>query len=181
MSKLFGFIALTILITAFFGTNLYVAVNKILEGRRVSQIVVPPMTYVPAEYEPIAKTVYMCCRVKTEIPGHVVKRWTDLNPEIDVLLYDDEECAAFADQLGWGQQYRSIKDGPIRADLWRLLLLHKHGGYYSDIDNIPHVPLKKMGSADFVVSLGVGRGSLNPAFLKAPPNHPILRLSLIHI
>ena len=37
--------------------------------------------------------------------------------------------------------FDSIKDGPIKADIFRICILAKYGGVYSDIDNIILEPL----------------------------------------
>lgn len=41
--------------------------------------------------------------------------------------------------------FQWIPDGPIKADFWRVCVLHTFGGVYSDADNEPLVPL-----SDFV-------------------------------
>jgi len=109
--------------------------------------------------------------------------WEVLNPEIQTHLFDDLMIVRYL-LKNFGRThvnlFKSIPDGPIRADFWRICVLLKEGGAYSDIDNVPLVPLK-----DFVdprVHLvtcssywAAMRFHFNPNFIVAQKNCPVLR------
>jgi hypothetical protein len=70
--------------------------------------------------------------------------WKNLNPDYEIKLYDNELCKNFLLEE-YSQLYLDIfnfiPDGPIKADFWRLCILYKYGGVYSDADNEPLLPL----------------------------------------
>lgn len=83
--------------------------------------------------------------------------WVQLNPEYTLYLFDDQ------DLVGWLAYYAEaaaqealtmleehllrIGQGQLlgvhRADLWRILVLNKHGGVYIDVDIVPARPLRE--------------------------------------
>ena len=71
-----------------------------------------------------------------------------------------------------------LKDGPIKADFWRICALYKYGGIYSDIDIEPLIPLSKFiePNVSFVTCSAYRRGLLfNPSFIIAPKESIILK------
>ena len=89
------------------------------------------------------KTLYFCNKTLDNMETYS-NNWKRLNPEYDIKLYDDEMCEQFLFNE-YGQLYLDIfkflKDGLIKADFWRLCVLYKYGGVYSDIDNEPFIPI----------------------------------------
>ena len=75
----------------------------------------------------------------------------------------------------------SLKDGPIRADFWRLCILYKKGGIYSDIDNLPYVAIKDFIEKDIdLVTCIADHETLvyNPNLIIVKPNNDIIKLVL---
>lgn len=74
------------------------------------------------------------------------ENWKRLNPEYNIILYDDELCKKFLleefSQLHL-DIFNFLQHGPIKADFWRLCILYKYGGLYVDADIEPLVPLKE--------------------------------------
>ena len=93
------------------------------------------------------KNIFLCCKNKNDVPDKVVKNWQSLNIGYDVKLYDDNECIDFLTKE-YGNEYSKFFEelpyGPIKADFWRLCILHKYGGIYSDIDIEPFESLTKI-------------------------------------
>ncbi len=142
-----------------------------------------------SENKKVNKTIYMCYKHK-DIPPKVIRNWEDMNPGWKVALYDDHECSQFLHKYypHVAGVYDSIKHGPIRADLWRICVLHKYGGVYADIDLKPLVPLDAMGIHNPQVALAAVIGIYNEfwqekndvvqSFIYSPyPGNPIFSIS----
>lgn len=136
-----------------------------------------------ADNKAIPKSIYICYRDKN-VPDGMIEGISLLNPGYSVDLFGDKECREF---LGgeFGSDYADcfsyIKDGPIRADFWRVCMLYKKGGAYFDAD-VEHV----LGIEDYLqrestfltstswASAGCGNGSMNPIVLMSRPGNPVL-------
>ena len=72
----------------------------------------------------IPKVIYMCHKHLSEISKYSLN-WKILNPEYDIKLYDDNLCQQFL--LNEYSQlhldiFNFLKDGPIKADFWRICI-----------------------------------------------------------
>lgn len=78
--------------------------------------------------------------------------WELYNPGYNVTVFNDKDCQAFIhSEYGENEakQFAYIRDGPIKADLFRVLYLYRRGGWWADVDLIPLTPLATiMGSND---------------------------------
>ena len=94
----------------------------------------------------IPKTIYLCYKNKN-IPRYIIPNWQKLNPNYNIILYDNQDCINFL-KKNYGEEYVNIfnfiKDGPIKADFWRCCILFKYGGVYADIDTKPVMPLDNL-------------------------------------
>jgi len=125
----------------------------------------------------IPKTIYICHKEIHTIKPYAQK-WLELNPNYTLELYDDKRCQEFllkeysADHL---ELFNFIKDGPIKADFWRLCILYKYGGVYADADIVPLVPLSEYinSNVTFVTCLSVynNNTNFNPHFIMCEPNN----------
>lgn len=109
--------------------------------------------------------------------------WKLLNPDYEIKLYDNEMCENFLLEH-YGKLYKDIfnfvKDGPIKADFWRLCILYKYGGVYSDIDNEPLVPINSFleNNVDFLTCSSYWDAmhyTFNPNFIIANKGEEILK------
>ena len=134
--------------------------------------------------ELIPPHIYMCYKTK-DVPAFVTRNWETLNPEYTVHLYDDQECEEFL-RREYGEKhaefFRSIPDGPIRSDFWRVCILYKWGGIYVDADVEPLVPLRSFleDGVSFLTCLSSlhitgGNKCANPHFMAAKSGHPVLK------
>lgn len=90
------------------------------------------------------KVIYMCNKEITSYEEKKGKLWKKLNPDYEIKLYDNKMCANFLLENYGKKHYKFfnyIVDGPIKADFWRICILNKYGGIYSDVDNVPLLPL----------------------------------------
>ena len=136
----------------------------------------------------ISKIIYMCHKNLDKIKIYS-KNWKKLNPEYEIKLYDDELCKKFLldeySQLHL-DIFNFIKDGPIKADFWRICIINKYGGLYVDADIEPLVPLNKFIENDeyFVTCISYNfnknylEWQLNPHFILSDKNNIILQKSI---
>jgi len=125
------------------------------------------------------KVIYFCNRSIGEKDIASANNWKKLNPDYELRLYDDQMIRAFLLQE-FGELYQNLfdflRDGPIKADFWRLCVLYKYGGVYSDIDNVPLVKLSDfVEDVDFVTCTSYGGANYNPNFIVAPKDSVILK------
>ena len=126
------------------------------------------------------KVIYFCNRTIGEKDIASANRWKNLNPDYEIKLYDDEMIRAFL-LKEYGEMYVNLfdylRDGPIKADFWRVCVLYKYGGIYSDIDNMPLVPLGEFvePNIDFVTCSSYINQNFNPNFIIAYKDSTILK------
>jgi hypothetical protein len=92
----------------------------------------------------IPKTIYFCYK-NLDVMKTYTDIWKALNPEYDIISYDNQMCERFLlDEYGvlYKDIFNFLRDGPIKADFWRICILYKYGGIYSDIDNEPLLPIR---------------------------------------
>jgi hypothetical protein len=123
--------------------------------------------------------IYFCNRNIGEKDIASANNWKVLNPDYEIKLYDDKMIRTFL-LKEYGELYLTIfdflRDGPIKADFWRLCVLYKYGGVYSDIDNMPLVKLSDfVEDVDFVTCTSYGGANYNPNFIVAPKDSVILK------
>jgi mannosyltransferase OCH1-like enzyme len=127
----------------------------------------------------IPKKIFLCYKNK-KIPPEIKKRWLDLNPDYEVFIYDNNDCIDFLRKY-FNEEYVDIfnflKDGPIKADFWRVCILYIFGGVYCDIDVKPLVPIKDFleDGVDFLTCSSIAFDDLNPHIIICPPKHKILK------
>ena len=131
----------------------------------------------------VPKDIYICYKTK-DLPPYVALNWEKLNPGYKVQIYDDKDCEEFL-LHEYGQTYaklfKSIPDGPIRADFWRICMIYARGGVYTDADVEPLVPMKDFvnPNASFVICMNpASKVGTNPHFMVATPKHPILKICM---
>ena len=116
----------------------------------------------------IPKVIYLSYKTK-DIPEYVIKKWNKIYPDYEVKLYDNNDCINFLkkeynDELV--DIFNYIKDGPIKADFWRVCILYKYGGIYSDIDVEPLVNIENIMLPDttFITCLSAMGKNINTHF-----------------
>ncbi len=127
----------------------------------------------------IPKTIYLSYKTKN-IPNYIIPNWKKLYPEYEIKLYDNTDCIKFLKDE-YGQEhvdiFNFIKDGPIKADFWRVCVLYKYGGIYADIDIEPLVSIESIIDTDttFMTSISNNNTDLNPHFIVSIPNHKVFK------
>ena len=89
----------------------------------------------------IPKIIYQTW-YKKDIPKPIqnaINLMMEQNPNYSYQLYDDTDIDEFI-KSNFNQTiylaYKSLTVGAAKADLWRYLILFKHGGVYLDIDSV---------------------------------------------
>ena len=100
-----------------------------------------------------------------------------MNPGYKINFYDNIDCEIFL-LNEYGKEYleifQYIKDGPIKSDFWRVCILYKYGGIYSDIDIEYMVPFDDfIKDVDFASCISHYERQFNPHFIfcKKKENH----------
>jgi hypothetical protein len=130
----------------------------------------------------IPKVIYLSYKTK-DIPDYVIPKWKEIYPDYEVKLYDNKDCIEFLNKE-YNKEYvdifNYIKDGPIKADFWRVCILYKYGGIYSDIDVEPVVNINKIIDNDttFITCLSAQFKNINPHFIVTIPNHKVLKMCI---
>ncbi len=133
----------------------------------------------------IPKVIYLSYKTKN-IPDYIIPNIKKLYPDYEIKLYDDNDCKTFL-LLNYGQLYVDIfnflKDGPIKADFWRICVLYKYGGIYFDLDLEHLINLNEIieNDTDFVTIQThckftcIYKNNLNPAIIVSRSNNKILK------
>lgn len=126
------------------------------------------------------KQIFICDKTLKFISKYSLN-WKKLNPEYDIILFDDERCKKFLLEE-FGEKYvdifEYITSGPIKADFWRVCILYSYGGLYVDADVEPLLPLSEYidFTADFVTCSSYGNKlAFNPNFIMAKAGDEIIK------
>lgn len=127
----------------------------------------------------IPKNIYMCFKHKN-IPDKVINNWKKLNPGYNIYLFNDDECIDFL-RTYYSQEYanffKKIPHGAIKADFWRLCVLYKYGGIYSDIDIHPYIPIKNYleDNVTYCTCIDYPKNNTFQALIMSTKKNPILK------
>jgi mannosyltransferase OCH1-like enzyme len=109
------------------------------------------------------------------------RSWRALNPDYKINLYDNALCREMIES-NFPPQYAKLfdflKDGPIKADFWRLCVLYLYGGVYADADIQPITPIDKFveEDADLVICSTYEKDyAFNPNFIIAGKRNPVIK------
>lgn len=105
--------------------------------------------------------------------------WINLNPEYEYRFFDDADIIEFISLQfpHFLSAYQSIKYGASKADLWRYLMMYKHGGVYADMDCKCLQPMANWidPEATFTTQIGINRDICQWLIITEPGNPIFLR------
>jgi hypothetical protein len=116
-------------------------------------------------------------------------RWKETLPNYSIIFHDDEAVARLIEQ-DWPQfpelhtAMRCILyKGAMRIDIWRILILYKYGGVYTDIDNWPTDAFQESTIRSDLSGFFFHDGRERPSqwFMAVEPVHPFMHLAISHI
>ena len=115
-----------------------------------------------------------------ELHFHIAS-WHDTNPNLEYNFMDDNECSKFIlDTLGSEifNIYTLLPLNIMRADLWRIAVIHEYGGYYADLDIICKKPIHEFIDRNIDAVFMVERDNISNYFFGAKEKHPVLKITL---
>ena len=121
------------------------------------------------------------------------KRWLDLNTNIRMEWFDDDDCIAFmktqSSQIY--DAYVTLKPTAFKADLFRLCILYENGGMYVDAQTMPYASIREMlrdcysdkQKHTFVSILDpkASRAGIHNGFIFCTPKHPFIKQAIKNI
>lgn len=131
--------------------------------------------------------IHLTYKTKEEIPFSIVRNLKNLNPGFEVRLYGDKECIEFLEEHFTQEHvelFKFIKDGPIKADFFRVCVLYILGGVYLDVDTQLQQPLLEFipSGVDFVTSGCDGNVEhLNPIIIVSKRRSTILEACIARL
>ncbi len=101
----------------------------------------------------------------------------DKNPEYQQIYFDDLDSERFIMDYfpQYLPEYRVLKPGAFKADLFRLLFLYRIGGIYNDSGHKYLVPVSQLIEGEIVLCFDRWNEGIYNAFMASIPRHPILR------
>lgn len=128
----------------------------------------------------IPKRVY---QTSTDIPKEIqeiMNHNKSLNPEYEFIHYNDDECLLFVknNYPKYLDAYNSVKPGAFKADLWRLMVLYKYGGFYNDIPHKYIVPFREFLLPQKPLLLVIEGSGIHNAFIGAVAGNEIIKMFL---
>lgn len=119
-----------------------------------------------------------------------VQAWKESLPTYSIFFHDDEAVARLIDNNPWEEfpnLHRAMKcvvyKGAMKIDVWRVLMLYKYGGVYTDIDNYPLDKFNESVIRSDLSAFFLRDGYNRPSqwFMATEPRHPIMHQSMILI
>lgn len=119
----------------------------------------------------------------------IMEQWKKTLPNYSIFFHDDDAV----DRLIYGNDWsefphlhklmQCVKAGAMTIDVWRVLLIYKYGGIYTDIDNWPHDGFTEHLINPNVSAFVFSDGSNRPSqwFFASTAHHPIMYFAMIHI
>lgn len=126
---------------------------------------------------------------KEQIPRQIIDSWRHHHPALTIHTLGDDECKRFLSHHGDTIDldiFDFLRDGPIKADFFRVVYLYHRGGMYGDADMDVYECVDKYitgaQNGQFVtIRSGILFGYTNPTFIIVRPHHPIcLKLWLLY-
>ena len=100
----------------------------------------------------------------------------DLNPDWNVIVYDDHDIDKYLKSVLNKRDYNLIKDlhVVVKSDLWRQFKLYNEGGLYMDIDRFCNIPLSEIITDDIKCVLPTClEWDFSHDIILTEPNNPI--------
>lgn len=84
-----------------------------------------------------------------------IKNILVLNPEYEIIIYDDDDIEHYLKTNLGSHDYDLIKNKYIveKIDLWRLLIIYNEGGIFTDIDRYVNIPFSEIFNDDISLVL----------------------------
>jgi len=136
---------------------------------------------------PIPKVIYQTWKTKNLHENCIKIRDAiqTLNPDYQIVLYDDAEIDLFIKANYNSDIYNcflQLNVGASKADFWRYCVLYKNGGVYLDIDSNIVKPLDQLiqGYEQCIITRESNEGIFNNWIMIFEKEHPILLQTILN-
>lgn len=112
----------------------------------------------------------------------LIRSWVNKNSEYEWLFMDDTRCDAFIKDnfsKDFYDMYCALPYGVMRADVWRVCVIHSYGGIYVDTDCECITPINEwLYDYSLIVSEEVENGDICNFAFAATPRHTALTYTI---
>eukprot|EP00877_Chromochloris_zofingiensis_P000526 jgi/Chrzof1/10474/UNPLg00402.t1 len=132
------------------------ALIKLLDAIKAkARVVTDPIPYLKTQVVPIDRNgfpmlVHMTFKDKSFFYRHhliSIASWAKLNPDYNILMYDDHDLHQYLTYDDTVLQLHQALKTPVeRSDLWRYMVMCRHGGIYADTDTLCVRPVQEWNS-----------------------------------
>jgi hypothetical protein len=111
-------------------------------------------------------------------------KWIKLNPDYDMIWFDDQDCLKTFDELPRKKDlykaWNMLNSGAFRADLWRYCQLYQYGGIYVDSFATPFVSIDTMmeGLEECTFVSAKDSVGIHNGFMACTPKHPFMKAAI---
>jgi len=118
-----------------------------------------------------------------------MERWKTVLPNYSIFFHDDDAVSRLIYENNWPRfpnlhkLMKCVKPGAMTIDVWRVLILYKYGGVYTDIDNWPLDSLfeRNIGPDHSAVFFSDAYARPSQWFMASQDHHPIMYLAMTYI
>ena len=131
--------------------------------------------------------VSMKSRCLPKVLASNLQKWKDALQDHSFYFHDDDAVDRLLNS-DWPEfpyllnMIKCIRKGAMKIDIWRLLVLYRYGGLYTDVDNWPgpllNVSIQKGDTAFFVSDV---HNRPSQWFMAMEPRHPIAYYTMLQV
>lgn len=141
-----------------------------------------PLTYIN-NFPKIIYRTYNEKEVCSSMFKNCHEKWLEMNPDFSIIWFSNENCDSFMKKYFKGaicDCYNLLKPSAYKADLWRLCILYKFGGFYVDAFCRPFMSIEKMiqgCNCNFISVLdsSFSKSGIHNGFIVSIKKHPFLK------
>jgi tetratricopeptide (TPR) repeat protein len=112
----------------------------------------------------------------------VMRSWSDLNPDFDYHLFDDQSAQDFIQKYHSSdvlRAFRTANHPAMRSDLFRMAYLYECGGVYADADDLCIKPISEfISEGSDLIFVQEPTGSIGNNFLAVKQKHAFILYAL---
>ncbi len=132
----------------------------------------------------IPKWIFKTGPALPTVMQHVYADMAEKNPGYQLFYFSDKDCEDYIRDY-WGEEYVTLYNTLIptayKADFWRYLILHRHGGCYGDFSQVMLVTFDSLIEGMdqvFVVDTPESSDALYNAFMCVKPGNRIVQRAI---
>ncbi|KAL9188243.1 hypothetical protein ACHAXT_006621 [Thalassiosira profunda] len=164
--------------------GLFPVYDRIVDEGSAANAAVPPRK--------IPRTIHASFKTRCVAPDTylALRAWKDALPRHSFYFHDDEAVDRLF-KMPW-EMFPQLRlfmkcvrfTGAMRIDVWRLLVIYRYGGLYTDVDNVPSEKFTEagpIGAHDDAFFLSDSWNRPSQWFFAMTPRHPIAYFALFSV